>query len=137
MIEVWNLQSQPVRLVLECWQQALKFRTSILLEPGRTVQRIPAASMNIDLYRKVGMVRVYPDNDSEAHIVFSWLDFVRYRQPVNRNAITDDGQVATQNTHVTSPVKCVIWDLDQTAWNGILGDQDADGLFCDRTCCKR
>jgi len=126
VIEVWNLQSQPVRLVLECWQQTLKFRTSILLEPGRTVQRIPAASMNIDLYRKVGMIRVYPDNDSEAHIVFSWLDFVRYRQPVDRNAITDGGRGATQNTRVTSPVKCVIWDLDQTAWNGILGDQDPD-----------
>jgi len=128
VIEVWNLHSQPVRLVLECWQQALKFRTSILLEPGRTVQRIPAASMNIDLYQKVGMVRVYPDNDSEAHVVFSWLDFVRYRQPVDRSAITDGGHVATQNTRATSPVKCVIWDLDQTAWNGILGDRDPDGV---------
>jgi FkbH-like protein len=82
--------------------------------------------MNIDLYRKVGMVRVYPDNDSEAHIVFSWLDFVRYRQPLDRNAIRDGSQAATQNAHATSTVKCVIWDLDQTAWNGILGDQDAD-----------
>ena len=23
-------------------------------------------------------------------------------------------------------MKCVIWDLDQTAWDGILGEQDAD-----------
>ena len=123
VIEVWNLQSQPVRLVLETWQQGPKFRTSILLEPGRTIQRIPAASMNIDLYGAFGMIRVYPDNDAEAHVVFSWLDFVRYRQPAAL-----DGKVRGSGAEpaTASKVKCVIWDLDQTVWDGILGEQDAD-----------
>jgi len=127
VIEVWNLQSQPVRLAIECWQQGPKFRTSILLEPGRTIQRIPAASMNIDLYGAFGMVRVYPDNDAEAHVVFSWLDFVRYRQPVEREADADTRGTA-QNVGPASKVKCVIWDLDQTAWDGILGEQEADRI---------
>lgn len=126
VIEVWNLQSQPVRLVLECWQQGLKFRTSILLEPGRTIQRIPAASMNIDLHGAFGMVRVYPDNDAEAHVVFSWLDFVRYRRPLGRDAVAETGGVIAQNAWLGTKVKCVLWDLDQTAWDGILEDQDAD-----------
>ena len=81
VIEVWNLQSQPVRLVIECWQQGPKFRSSILLEPGRTVQ---TNSGRFDEHRSCtgssGMIRVYPDHDAEAHLVFSWLDFVRYRQ---------------------------------------------------------
>ncbi len=116
VVEVWNLQPEPVRLVLECWQQGPKFRSSILLNPGRTIQRIPAASMNVDLYGSVGMVRVYPDNDAEAHLVFSWLDFVRYQQPAKLHAVAE----------AASKVKCVIWDLDQTVWDGILGEQDAD-----------
>jgi FkbH-like protein len=122
VIEVWNLQPQPVRLVLECWQQGPKFRTSILLKPGRTIECIPAASMNVDLFGASGMVRVYPDNDAEAHLVFSWLDFVRYRQPSECSVVAGiSGIVPTANK-----VKCVIWDLDQTVWDGILGEQDAD-----------
>jgi FkbH-like protein len=122
VIEVWNLQPQPVRLVLECWQQGPKFRTSILLKPGRTIECIPAASMNVDLFGASGMVRVYPDNDAEAHLVFSWLDFVRYRQPSERSVVAGiSGIVPTANK-----VKCVIWDLDQTVWDGILSEQDAD-----------
>jgi FkbH-like protein len=125
LIEAWNLQSQPVRLVVECWQQGPRFRTSILLNPGRTIQRIPAASMNIDLYGAFGMVRVYPDNDAEAHIVFSWLDFVRYEQPLERG---EAAGISGAMVPVASKVKCVIWDLDQTIWDGILGEQEADGV---------
>jgi FkbH-like protein len=121
VIEVWNLQSQPVRLVVECWQQGPKFRTSIQLNPGRTIQRIPAASMNVDLYGAFGVVRVYPDNDVEAHLVFSWLDFVRYQQPLERRPPAE-----VSGTTAANKVKCVIWDLDQTAWDGILGEQDAE-----------
>lgn len=126
VIEVWNLQSQPVRLVIECWQQGPKFRSSILLEPGRTLQRIPASLMNIDLYGTLGMIRVYPDHDAEAHVVFPWLDFVRYRQPAERVAASDKAAPTVQQVQPASKVKCVIWDLDQTAWDGILGEQDAD-----------
>jgi len=125
VIEVWNLQSQPVRLIVECWQQGPKFRTSILLNPGRTIERIPAASMNVDLYGASGMVRVYPDNDAEAHLVFSWLDFVRYRQPAERSAVSG---IPGASASAAGKVKCVIWDLDQTAWDGILGEQDADTI---------
>lgn len=124
VIEVWNLQAQPVRLVIECWQQGPRFRTSILLDPGRTVQRIPASSMNVDLYGEFGMIRVYPENDAEAHVVFSWLDFVKYNQPVD--ARQHGPGAAARAVPAASKVKCVIWDLDQTAWNGILGEQDPD-----------
>jgi FkbH-like protein len=127
VIEAWNLQSQPVRLVVESWQQGPRFRTSILLEPGRTMQRIPAASMNVDLYGEFGMVRVYPENDAEAHIVFSWLDFVRYDVPQKHEATTGFSSVVVHNAR-PSKIKCVIWDLDQTAWDGILAEREADKI---------
>ncbi len=83
--------------------------------------------MNIDLYGKFGMIRVYPENSVEAHLIFSWLDFVRYRPGVRRNA-TDAGDNRGRPTGVPARVKCVIWDLDQTVWDGVLGEQDAENV---------
>lgn len=126
VIEVWNLESQAVRLAIECWQQGPKFRTSIVLEPGRSSYRIPVTSMNVDLYGPFGMIRAYPENDVEAHLVFSWLDFVKYRTSTNRAALKSPAVPASQIG--ASKVKCVIWDLDRTAWDGILGEQEADKI---------
>jgi len=128
VVEAWNLQSQPVRLVLECWQHGPRFRSSVLLEPGRTLRRIPADSMNVDLYGAFGMVRVYPDNDAEALIVFSWLDFVQYQGSAQRVAATDIVESVAQDHQPSGKIKCVIWDLDQTVWEGILGEQDAKAV---------
>jgi FkbH-like protein len=124
VIEVWNLQSHTVRLVIESWQQGPKFRTSIVLEPGRTVHRVPASAMNVDLYGEFGMIRVYPENDAEAHVAFSWLDFVKYS--VSSKAQITAAPAITQQA--VSKVKCVIWDLDNTAWDGILGEQDPGSI---------
>ena len=48
VIEVWNIEPDPVRLVIECEQNGPKFRASVLARPGRTMHRIPVESMNID-----------------------------------------------------------------------------------------
>jgi len=126
VIEVWNVAGHVVNIVLEFWQSGLKFRTSIRLEPGRTLKRIPACSVNVDLYGTFGMVRVYPENDAEAHLVFSWLDFVRYRQNARTSTEGLHLNAALQSTASETNVKCVIWDLDCTVWEGILGEQDPE-----------
>ena len=126
VIEVWNLQAQAVRLVVECWQQGPKFRTSILLEPGRSVHRIPFASMNVDLFGTFGMIRVFPENDAEAHLVFSWLDFVQYRCDARGSSEEKSPPAKVQTS--ASKVKCVIWDLDNTIWDGILGEQEGEQI---------
>lgn len=127
VIEAWNLQDQAVRLVVECWQQGPKFRTSVLLEPGRSVSRIPVASMNVDLHGAFGMIRVFPENDAEAHLVFSWLDFVKYRTAGEASTLGQPAGSGSQTSAVKA--KCVIWDLDNTAWDGILGEQEPDKIF--------
>ena len=124
VIEAWNVKSQPVRLILECWQGGLKFRASLHLETGRTVKRICAGSMNIDLYGRFGVICVYPEKDAEAHLVFSWLDFVRYQQNKQISPGTARGKPTMLGANSSAKVKCVIWDLDRTMWEGILGEQD-------------
>jgi FkbH-like protein len=126
LIEVWNVKPEPVKMVLECWQEGLKFRSSILLKPGRTVQRIPADSMNVNLFGPSGMISVYPENDAEAHLIFSWLDFVRYK--AGQCPLEEPLPFQSFGTQVRSAdkVKCVVWDLDRTVWDGILGEQDPE-----------
>jgi FkbH-like protein len=124
VIEVWNIESHPVRFVVECWQGGLQFRASFSFEPGRTMQRIPFASMKVDLYGPFGELRVYPDHDVEAHVVFSWLDFVRYAETSRRDSVPALTECRAQMVGNPKKVKCVIWDLDKTIWNGILGEQD-------------
>ena len=121
VIEVWNLQSQPVRLVLECWQQGPKFRTSILLEPGRTIQRIPAASMNIHLYGAFGMCACIPITTPKLTWSFPGLILCATGDPADSMAVPGSWGGRTK-ARPASKVKCVIWDLDQTAWDGILGE---------------
>jgi FkbH-like protein len=122
-IEVWNLRPEPVRLVIECQQDGPKFRASVLLEPGRTMHRIPVESMHIDLYGRPGVVRVYPENDAPAHVVFTWLDFVRYAGVRQRGPAP-----SAQPAHPAPKVKCVVWDLDNTVWDGVLGEQEPERI---------
>jgi FkbH-like protein len=121
-IEVWNAQPEPVRLVIECQQDGPKFRASVLAEPGRTMHHIPVQSMHIDLYGRPGVVRVYPENDAPAHVIFTWLDFVRYAGVRKRSPAA----LAAQPAHPAPKVKCVVWDLDNTVWDGVLGEQEPE-----------
>ncbi len=123
VIEVWNLGDAPVRLQIECCQNGPRFRSSVFLEPGKTVHRIPASEMNINLYGPSGMIRVYPQNVSEAHLVFSWLDFVQYGRSTRPLPKYD---AIGARSPSKCKVKCVIWDLDNTAWDGLVAEQDAE-----------
>ncbi|MFB3778135.1 MAG: HAD-IIIC family phosphatase [Bryobacteraceae bacterium] len=126
VMEVWNLQSAPVRLVIECQQDGPRFRSSVVAAPGRTMHRIPAGSMNIDLYGSPGVIRVYPENDAEAHVVFTWLDFVNHSEARRNAGSPAAAPVSAKAAKSATTVKCVVWDLDNTLWEGILGEQNPD-----------
>jgi FkbH-like protein len=126
VLEFWNVTNDPATLIVEYHSASNGpvFRSSVLAEPGRTINSIPVKSMNVDLY-SAGGLRLYPEKDSEVGIVFTWLDFVRYvRKP----------RVSVPEVRVAAPdgaesmVKCVIWDLDNTVWDGILGEQEAQAI---------
>ena len=147
VMEVWNFQPDPVRIIVECEQPGPRFRTSLELQTGRTLHRIPFEDLSIDLGASapIGRIKVFPENDAEAHLAFTWLDFVQYaqdRRPLPLNV--DPGDVPAAAAVASRPpdsvpaqvpasrpaekVKCVVWDLDNTVWDGILGDQDPAAL---------
>jgi FkbH-like protein len=130
VIEVWNQQIQPVRLVLEYVQNGPRFRSSFLIKPGHNLYRVPVDSMNIDFGAAGGLIRAYPENDAYAHLVFTWLDFVTYSAqhhpaPHPGAGVLENGSAGARSTvQPAAKVKCVVWDLDNTVWEGILGEQE-------------
>ncbi|HKU58924.1 MAG TPA: HAD-IIIC family phosphatase [Gaiellaceae bacterium] len=113
VIECHSFDDEPFRLVLE-WVPTpgrLALRESFTVEPGENVHRVAAERFGSLKDGVGGWLRVYPDGDEEHRVVFTWLDFVRYRE---RPAPAD-------------LVKCVAWDLDGTLWDGILVEDGADG----------
>ena len=58
------------------------------------------------------IIKIYPENNYEADVTFLWCDFVQ-GEPVVSSKSADK-------------VKCVVWDLDNTLWDGILIEYDGE-----------
>lgn len=63
---------------------------------------------------------------SHTRVLFGVLDFVKFLQ----NVTTDTGtvQVGVSAVEKLKKVKCVVWDLDHTLWDGILIEDGIDNL---------
>ena len=125
-------QSEPVGLIVEIHQDRLRFRDSLRLPPGHSVHRLPYATMDVDLGRAEGRILVYPENDAEVRLIFTWLDFVRLTSAARaaRAAGAADAPAASEpkTARPASKVKCVAWDLDNTMWKGILVEDGPEAL---------
>jgi len=120
VVAAFNPLSECVSVVVEAWQEDLVYRTSLQMAPGANVHRIDFAGMNLDLSRPSGRVALYISGDREARLIFSSLDFIKYRR--RPEVVRPD---------VVSPapkVKCVVWDLDNTLWDGTLVEDGIEGL---------
>ena len=125
-IQVYSGESAPHRLQLEIDREAVEpkqnrtlYRRRLDLQPGWNAWTIPFA----ELPPGPGKVRLWPENDAEIRLVFAWLDLVAYA-PVARTEPVD----ASPPGRPAAKVKCVAWDLDGTLWDGVIGEDGADGV---------
>lgn len=99
----------PFRLVIEIFDDHTPlYKTALSMEPGENIHILTALSAECD--KADLLVKVYPENDLEAELDILWCDFVQ-GEPV----------VAEQPAPT---VKCLVWDLDGTLWDGILIETD-------------
>jgi FkbH-like protein len=95
--EVYNPNDAAVMLVLEIHDERLRHRVSLPLAPGWNLHRIPYREMAVDLSRLEGRILVYPENDAEVRLIFTWLDFVRYTPAARDRERTGTGAHAAAN----------------------------------------
>ena len=95
----------PFRLILEIFDDHTSvFKTSISMEPGENLQILTSLSPECDAVDR--RIKLYPENDLDAELDILWCDFVQ-GEPF-----------AAEKPAPT--VKCMVWDLDGTLWDGVL-----------------
>jgi FkbH-like protein len=122
VIECYSFQRESCRLIVEMRKsRTTLYREALELAFGqnRFSLRIPLPPTfgRADKYRMM----VYPDNDQELRVAFTWLDFVvRRRSQATNLSVTDGDVLAKSLANPAGKVKCVAWDLDNTLWQGTL-----------------
>ena len=133
LIELRSVETQPFALIVESFslRDQVVFRAAVPVKPGYNLFRIPAEAMGVNLSEPDTGLYLYPENDAEVRVIFTWLDFVRYRVGVTPPVSTQDDHAPkplAQGKPPAARVKCVVWDLDDTLWDGILADDGPEGV---------
>lgn len=105
-------------LHLEVVGEAPLYGRRLEIGPGWNEHYIPVAELAHLFGGSAKLLRVWVDGDREMRLVFTWLDLVR----LSRGADAGAGMGPAEK------VKCVAWDLDNTLWAGLIGEEGGDGV---------
>ncbi len=110
--------------------EAETFKTALSIQPGYSVRTIPMRTLMRpeDVGRPFAM-EIWPADQSKAcELTFGLLEVAQLAGP---SAVEHREYVHTgpAKAEITPPkLKCVVWDLDNTLWSGVLLEQGMDGL---------
>jgi FkbH-like protein len=119
VLECVNPSEQTVSLTLSLREvgstNPMPYQRKIELAPGFNRTRIEMSEITrvVNLGGLFGLELVPNETDEETTLYFGLMDFVEeIKQPVK----------------TSSKVKCVVWDLDNTIWDGVLVEDGAPNL---------
>jgi len=126
LLECYNPGTQSVRLSLSIRsvgdKSRIPFQQLIELDSGFQRVRVPYHEMRgvVDLSGPFNVELIPNDDTKEVTLFFGLMDFVRERvkSEARPNA----------NKDTPSKVKCVVWDLDNTLWDGVLVEDGYEKL---------
>ena len=103
----YSFEKKSFRLILEIYDDHTSvYKYSWIMEPGENLIILDKETLSESCWKENYLVKIYPENDLEAEIEILWCDFVKGTRK-NREKPADK-------------VKCVVWDLDNTLWDGTL-----------------
>lgn len=94
----------------------LFYRDSIVLKPGWNEWYRPMTEIPLNNVPGT-MLNLYFQGDEVGMLTLKYFDFVALEQ-----------QAPTVAAKPAAKVKCVAWDLDNTMWNGVIGDDGPEGV---------
>jgi FkbH-like protein len=115
------------------------FRTNVRAVAGWNEKVIPFTDLRIEEGFS-GRILIELPSERETRLVFTWLDLVCFAPVLapdealmpaavqRRDAPTASVQ-AVCSPSAAAKVKCVVWDLDNTLWFGVIGDDGPDGVM--------
>lgn len=109
LFHAYSYSEGSYRLIVEIYDDHTPvYKTAISITPGENLAVIK--NLSPECSKANNLVKIYPENNLEAELDILWCDFVQGRPVV-----------------VEQPafkVKCVVWDLDNTLWDGTLIETD-------------
>jgi FkbH-like protein len=128
VIECFSAETYSFRLIVEIRSQAgTAVRESVEVKPGNNFFQLPIRS---DAWKAPGsLLTLYPEENKEPRLIFSWLDFVVLEPDAQLAAEPQAPAPAQAPASIESTqavarpaekIKCVAWDLDNTLWRGTL-----------------
>ena len=105
----YSYNEEKYRLIVEVYDDHTPvYKTAVAITPGENLAVIQ--NLSPECSKPNNLVKIYPENNLEAELDILWCDFVQ-GQAVSAEAPADK-------------VKCVVWDLDNTLWDGTLIETD-------------
>lgn len=128
LIEIYNPQVRPCKVKFSCsvarskmlsipasGKPALPYWQQLILVPGYNRYFIPYAELSAVVESGLPYnISFTPDADSGTHLVFISSDFVSVD---NLKSVSPSSSVSGLDK---PPAKCVVFDLDNTLWEGVL-----------------
>lgn len=107
----YSFEKSSFHLIIEVYDDHTSvFKTAIMVAPGENLQIIDGAQLSKACSTGNFLVKIYPENDLEAELDILWCDFVKGKRIVSEQP--------------AAKIKCVVWDLDNTFWDGTLIETD-------------
>ncbi len=137
-LKCFSPESFSFRVQLELVTDVPVFRTSLPIEPGWNQHFLNAEELIGLAGGKPGRLRLSIENDKEVRLIFTWLDFVCLQEGAasisqlirseKTDRATPDLPAAGTRPKPAEKIKCVAWDLDNTLWQGVIGDAGPAGV---------
>ena len=112
LLTVYNHEDRVLPLIFEIEKDGeLAYKFCMSLDLGWNEQYISILDLPLEKGCKQ-KVRLYLGNDETGTLTFKYADFVKVSNRVY------------EKINPAARVKCVAWDLDNTLWDGVIGDID-------------
>ena len=105
----YSYSKDSFQLIVEIYDDHTPvYKTAMTVAPGENTAVL--ANLPPECSQAGNLVKIYPENNLEAELDILWCDFVQ------GHPVVSDKPAAK--------VKCVVWDLDNTLWDGTLIETD-------------
>jgi FkbH-like protein len=124
LLECFNPNARSISLTLTVRPRARKearpFQTRISLSPGYTRAKVAFSEISQAIETSQPFeVEIVPNDCDNTVLYFGLMDFVKEHPEPSKQKLYDSG---------IKPLKCIVWDLDNTLWDGVLIEDGPDKI---------
>jgi len=131
LAEVHNPNAEPVKFRFSFGQSgdAAVFMTVLTFEPGYNAVLVPVAEIfgKAPIPSSIQIKAAPVDADRGISLMFGELGFVELADLNALAEVTSSAAEAVAETGIKK-IKCVVWDLDNTLWDGVLIEDGLSGI---------